>query len=63
MSRGSAVIRESGYGLDDRGVGVGVPVGSRIFSSPCRRDRPWGPPNLLLDGYWGSFLGDKAAGA
>jgi hypothetical protein len=25
------------YGLDDRGIGVRVPVGSRIFSSP---DRP-----------------------
>jgi hypothetical protein len=34
------------YGLDDRGVGVRVPVGSRIFSSPCRQDRLWGPPNL-----------------
>jgi hypothetical protein len=27
------------YGLDDRGVGVRVPVGSRIFSSPNRPDR------------------------
>jgi hypothetical protein len=29
----------TGYGLDDRGVGVRVPVGSRIFSSPRRSDR------------------------
>jgi hypothetical protein len=27
------------YGLGDRGVGVRVPVGSRIFSSPNRPDR------------------------
>jgi hypothetical protein len=29
----------TGYGLDDQGVEVGVPVGSRIFSSPRRPDR------------------------
>jgi hypothetical protein len=28
----SAVGTATGYGLDDRGVGVRVPVGSRIFS-------------------------------
>jgi hypothetical protein len=26
----------TGYGLDDRGVGVRVPVGSRIFSTSSR---------------------------
>jgi hypothetical protein len=31
MSRDSVVGIVTGYGLDDRGVGVGVPVGSRIF--------------------------------
>jgi hypothetical protein len=41
------------YGLDDREVGVRVPVGSRIFSSPNRPDRLWGPPNLLTNGYRG----------
>jgi hypothetical protein len=47
-------------GLDDRGVGVWVPVGSRIFSSPRRSDRPWGPLSLLSNGYRGSFPGGKA---
>jgi hypothetical protein len=28
----------TGYGLDDRGVGVPVQVGSRIFSSPQHPD-------------------------
>jgi hypothetical protein len=42
----------TGYGLDDRGVGVRVPVGSRIFSSPRRPDRLWGPPSLS-NGYQG----------
>jgi hypothetical protein len=48
-----AVVVTTGYGLDDRGVGVRVPVGSRIFSSPSRPDRLWGPPCLLSNGYWG----------
>jgi hypothetical protein len=30
---------ETGYGLDDRGVGVRVLVGPRSFSSPRRPDR------------------------
>jgi hypothetical protein len=43
------------YGLDARVVGVRVPVESRIFSSPGRPDRFWGPPNLLSNGYHGLF--------
>jgi hypothetical protein len=43
----------TGYGLDDREVGVRVPVGSGIFTSPYRPDRLWGPPNLLYIGYQG----------
>jgi hypothetical protein len=50
-SRGSLVGIATHYGLNDRGVGVQVPVGSRIFSSPRRPDRLWGPPNLLSNGY------------
>jgi hypothetical protein len=63
QSRDSAVGIATGYGLDDRGVGVRVPVGSRIFSSPSRPDWLWGPLNLLSNGYRGSFPGGKAAGA
>jgi hypothetical protein len=63
-SRDSEVGIATGYGLDDRGVGVRVPVGARIFSSPRRPDRLWGPSNLLSNGYRGLFLpGGKAAGA
>jgi hypothetical protein len=43
----------TGYGLDDRGVGIRVPVGSRIFTSPCRPDqlgRPTQPLNQWVPG-------------
>jgi hypothetical protein len=38
-SRDSSVGIATSYGLDDRGIGVRVPVGSRILSSPDRPDR------------------------
>jgi hypothetical protein len=50
------------YGLDDRGVEVRVPVGSRIFSSANRPVRLWGPPNLLSNGYRGFSPGIKRPG-
>jgi hypothetical protein len=62
-SRDSSVGIATGYGLDDRGVGVRVPVGSSIFSSPRRPDRLWCPPILLSNWYRGLFsLGVKLPG-
>jgi hypothetical protein len=52
-SRDSSVGIATSYGLDDRGVEVRVPVGSRIFSSPSSPDRLWGPLNLLSNWYRG----------
>jgi hypothetical protein len=52
-SRDSVVGIATGYSLEDRGFGVRVPVASRIFSSPRRRERFWGPPSLLSIGYRG----------
>jgi hypothetical protein len=62
-SRESVVGAATGYGLGDRGVGVRVPAWSRMFSFPRRSDRFLGPPNLLSNGYQGSFPGGKAVGA
>jgi hypothetical protein len=45
--RGAGIVGiAASYGLDDRGVRVRVPVGSRIFSFPNHPDRLWGPPTL-----------------
>jgi hypothetical protein len=62
-NRDSSVGIATGYGLDDTGVGVQVPVGGKIFLSTSSRQflgltqRPiqWVPG--------GSFPGGKAAGA
>jgi hypothetical protein len=47
----------TGYGLDDRGVWVRVPVDSWSFSPPNRPDRLCGPPSLLSSGYERLFPG------
>jgi hypothetical protein len=56
MEIDSIVGIATGYGLGDRRIGVRVPVWPRIFSSPRRRDRFWGPASLLGNGYRGLFL-------
>jgi hypothetical protein len=55
QSRDSAVRIATGYGLDDEGVGVRVPMWARIFTSPFRPDRLWGPFRLLSNGYNGAL--------
>jgi hypothetical protein len=62
MSLDSAVGIATGYGLDDREVGVRFPGWSKIFPSPRRPDGFWGSPNLLSNGYGGLFPGGKDAG-
>jgi hypothetical protein len=41
----------TGYGLDDWGVSVRLPLGFRILSSPRRPDQLWGLPSLLSKRY------------
>jgi hypothetical protein len=45
----------SGYGLDDREIGVRSPQRRKDFSSSL-----WGPPSLLSSRYQGFFPRDKA---
>jgi hypothetical protein len=54
MSRDSVVGIATGYGLDNRGVSVRVPVEARFFTSLRRPDQLWGAPNLS-NGYRGLF--------
>jgi hypothetical protein len=54
-SRDSSVGIATGYGLDDRGIRFRVLLGPRIFTSPRRPDRLWGPPSLISNGYPGLF--------
>jgi hypothetical protein len=41
--------------LDNWGVRVQVPEGTRIFTSQYCADSVWGPASLLSNGYWGVF--------
>jgi hypothetical protein len=63
-SRDSVVSIATGYGLDDRGVGVRVPVESRIFSllHVLQNDSGAHPASYPM-GTGGSFPGGKASGA
>jgi hypothetical protein len=55
VSHDSTIGIVTAYRLDDTGVGVQIPVGSRIFSSPRHPYQLWGPPSLLSNGYQGLF--------
>jgi hypothetical protein len=59
-SRDSAVCIASGYGLDDLGVGVRVPVGSRIFSKSSRP--ALGPTQPPIQWVPGAFPGGSPRG-
>jgi hypothetical protein len=52
----------TGNGLDSRGVGVRVPVGSRFFSLHVVQTGSGVHPTSCPMGSGGSFLGGKVAG-
>jgi hypothetical protein len=62
-SRDSVVGIATVYVLDDRGVGVRVPVASRTFSYPRHPDRLWGHTTSYPMRTGGPVLESKAAGA
>jgi hypothetical protein len=62
-SRDSAVGIATGYRLDDQGVRVRVPVGSRIFSYHVVQTGSGVRPTSNAVGTGDSFPGNKAAGA
>jgi hypothetical protein len=59
MGRDSSVGMATGYGLDGPGIESQWGRGEIFRACP---DRPWGPPNLLYNGYQ-VFPGGKAAEA
>jgi hypothetical protein len=63
LSRDSVVGIATGYGLDDRGFGVQVPLGVRIVTSPLVQTGSGVHPTSYPMGTGGSFPGGKAAGA
>jgi hypothetical protein len=62
-SRDNAIGIATGYELEDPGVRVRVPVGSRIVSSPSRPTVSEVHPASCPMGTGDSFPGGKAAGA
>jgi hypothetical protein len=62
-SRDSVVGIAAGCELDDLGVGVRVPVGSRIFLLYGVQTGSGAHPTSYRMGTWGSFAGGKATGA
>jgi hypothetical protein len=61
-SRDSAAGIATGYGLDDRGVGVRVLVGSRIFYSHFVESDPGVHPTFYPMDTGGFFPGGKEEG-
>jgi hypothetical protein len=61
-SRDSVFGIATGYGLDDQGVGVGVPVGSRIFTSLIVQTGSGVHPTSYTMGTGGLSLGVKRPG-
>jgi hypothetical protein len=63
VTQDSVVGIATGYGLDDREVGVRVPIESRNFSSPIDQTGSGVPPTSYSMGTGRSLPGSKAAGA
>jgi hypothetical protein len=56
VSRDGSAGITTRYGLCGGRIGVRLPVGPRIFSSPRAPNQLWGPPSLLSNCYRLFFL-------
>jgi hypothetical protein len=54
-NRGSTVGIATGCGLDERGVGVRVPVKKKMFPSTYRSEGLWDQYKILSNWYQGHF--------
>jgi hypothetical protein len=59
LNRDIAGVIATGYGLDGRGIGVQVPIGERLFSSPRRPHRLSDPHSFVSNEYRGIFTRAK----
>jgi hypothetical protein len=63
MTRGSIIGIATGYGLDDRGIGVRVPVGQEFSLLQVFKTGSRAHPASYPVGTGSSFPGGKVAGA
>lgn len=55
-------VRGLDYGLDDRGIGLRIPLGLKIFLFFLTARPTQGPTQPPIQRFWGYFFGGRVAG-